>query len=101
MHSILLILSTILTPISTNHSAPSGPKTINWPSFRGSNACGIAEGVRTPSAWNVEKKQNVLWKTAIAGLGHSGPIVWENRVFVTSAVSMDKKAKLKVGLYGD
>jgi outer membrane protein assembly factor BamB len=49
----------------------------------------------------VEKKENVLWKTPIPGLGHSCPVVWGNKIFLTSAISVAKKAPLKVGLYGD
>jgi len=79
---------------------PAGAQT-NWPSFRGVNAGGIAKGSTTPTIWNVEKSENVLWKREIPGLGHSSPIIWENRLFVTSAVNERKAAPLKVGLYGD
>ena len=73
----------------------------NWPQFRGPNASGIAEGSSPPVKWNVEEKQNVAWKTPIPGLGHSSPIVWEDRIFVTSAISGKQNPELKVGLYGD
>src|SRR6185295_16847240 len=59
----------------------------NWPSFRGPNASGIADGQSLPSSWNAEKSVNILWKTPIPGLGHSSPVVWDDRVFVTTAVS--------------
>jgi outer membrane protein assembly factor BamB len=49
----------------------------------------------------VEEARNLQWKTPIPGLGHSSPIVWGNRVFVTSAISGLEKPELKVGLYGD
>ena len=71
----------------------------NWPSFRGSNAVGIATGI-TAENWNVERSENIVWKTAVPGLGHSSPIIWGNRLFVTSAVNEHKTAPLKVGLYG-
>src|SRR6185295_14509920 len=73
----------------------------NWPSFRGANAQGIAKGVTTLTTWNVEKSENILWKSAIPGLGHSSPIIWGDRLFVTSAINESKIAPLKVGLYGD
>jgi outer membrane protein assembly factor BamB len=73
----------------------------NWPSFRGNLACGIADGPVTVMTWNVEKSENILWKTPIPGLGHSSPIVWGDRLFVTTAVNESRKAPLKVGLYGD
>jgi outer membrane protein assembly factor BamB len=73
----------------------------DWPSFRGSNACGTAIGTATATVWNIEKRENILWKTPIPGLGHSSPIIWKNRLFVTTAINQAKTAPLKVGLYGE
>jgi outer membrane protein assembly factor BamB len=74
----------------------------NWPSFRGQGASGIAGGtLATPTHWKLEAPENVLWKTLIPGLGHSSPILWGDRLFVTTAVNQKKTAPLKVGLYGD
>jgi len=67
----------------------------NWPSFRGPNASGVAEGTNPPISWDLEKTQNVLWKTNIPGLSHSSPIVWGNQVFVITAVSSDANASFK------
>ena len=61
----------------------------NWPSFRGPNASGVADGTRPPTTWDVEKSQNVIWKAAIPGLSHASPIVWGNRIFVITAISSD------------
>ena len=69
----------------------------NWPSFRGPGARGIGQG-QTPFNWNVETGENVLWKVPISGLAHSSPVVWGDRIFLTSAVGGDPN--LKVGLYG-
>jgi outer membrane protein assembly factor BamB len=74
---------------------------VDWPSFRGIRAAGVADGYPTATAWNVPKGQGVRWKTAVAGLGHSSPIVWGNRVCVTTAVSGKPDAGLRTGLYGD
>jgi len=79
---LLSILS--LYPITT--------RAQNWPSFRGPNASGVAEGTNPPTTWDLEKTQNVLWKTDIPGLSHAGPIVWGNQVFVITAVSSDARA---------
>ncbi len=73
----------------------------NWLSFRGPLAWGISTNAPTVATWNVEKSENILWKTPIPGLGHSSPIIWGDRLFVTSAVNQSKSAPLKVGLYGD
>ncbi|MBI4875315.1 MAG: PQQ-like beta-propeller repeat protein [Acidobacteria bacterium] len=72
----------------------------NWPQFRGAMAAGLGDGT-PPAGWDGESGKNVLWKTAIPGLGHSSPVIWEERIFVTSAVPASGGAALKVGLYGD
>jgi outer membrane protein assembly factor BamB len=72
----------------------------NWPSFRGPSASGVADGQFPPATWDVEKASPRLWKTPLPGLGHSCPVVWGNRVFVTTAVSSDPKSEFKPGLYG-
>jgi outer membrane protein assembly factor BamB len=81
-------------------SFPAAAQT-NWPCFRGANAGGIAKGATTATVWNAEKSENILWKQSVPGLGHSSPIIWGDRLFVTTAVNQHKAAPLKVGLYGD
>jgi outer membrane protein assembly factor BamB len=80
--------------------APSSPAG-SWPSFRGPGATGTNGTHNLPDRWNGTRGENILWRTAIPGLGHSSPIVWGQRVFVTSAVSSRGKATFKPGLYGD
>jgi outer membrane protein assembly factor BamB len=77
------------------------PGNGSWPSFRGPQASGIAERQNLPDKWDVKTGENILWRTPIPGLAHSSPIVWGDRVFVTSAVSTDPKATFRPGLYGD
>ncbi len=72
----------------------------NWPQFRGSFAKGIADGANPPSMFDVAKGTNLAWKTPIPGLAHSSPIIWGDRVFITTAISSDPKA-FRHGLYGD
>lgn len=74
---------------------------IDWPSFRGLHASGVADGFVTPETWDVESSKGVAWKTPIPGLGHSSPVIWKDRVCVTTAISGKADAELKVGLYGD
>jgi len=72
----------------------------NWPSLRGAQGKGIAEGFATPVKWDIEKSENVLWKVPIAGLAHSSPIIWGDRIFVVTAVYSKGEQSLRVGLYG-
>jgi outer membrane protein assembly factor BamB len=69
----------------------------NWPSFRGRNATGIEDGKRLLSNWNVEKQEQILWKTPIPGLAHSSPIIWNDRIFVTTAIASDQNRTMQIG----
>jgi outer membrane protein assembly factor BamB len=81
--------------------AKAGDGAGSWPSFRGPRASGIAEKQGLPDTWNVQTGKNVLWRTPIPGLAHSSPIVWGDRIFVTSAISSRPDATFRRGLYGD
>ena len=56
----------------------------NWPQWRGPSADGISEEKGLPLEWGPE--HNILWKSALPGLGSSTPIIWNDYVFVTSQV---------------
>lgn len=56
----------------------------NWPQWRGPDGSGVSTEKNLPGAWSPAK--NIKWKTAIAGRGHSSPIVWGNKIFLTTAV---------------
>ena len=55
-----------------------------WPHWRGPTGNGVAPKADPPTRWGEGK--NVRWKLALPGLGHSTPVVWRDRVFVTAAV---------------
>jgi outer membrane protein assembly factor BamB len=73
----------------------------SWPSFRGPQASGIAEQQNLPDKWNGKSGENILWRTQVPGLAHSSPVVWGQKLFITSAVSSDPNATFRPGLYGD
>ena len=77
------------------------PSKGTWPSFRGPEASGIADGQNLPDRWDTKTGENILWRTPVPGLAHSSPLVWGNRIFVTTALSSDAKATFRPGLYGD
>ena len=56
----------------------------NWPQWRGPDGSGISNEKNLPAEWTPTK--NIKWKTPIAGRGHSSPIVWGNKIFLTSAI---------------
>lgn len=92
----LLALGLLPTLVAAQEQAEG----VHWPSFRGPRASGVAEGFDTPVRWDVADGDGVLWKTPIPGLGHSSPVVWGDRVFVTTAISEGDNS-VKAGLYGD
>jgi outer membrane protein assembly factor BamB len=56
----------------------------NWAQWRGPGGQGVSDETALPIRWSAT--ENVRWKTAIPGLGHSSPIVWGDRVFLTTAI---------------
>jgi outer membrane protein assembly factor BamB len=54
----------------------------NWPQWRGPAGTGASTETRVPESWSDTK--NIKWKTRLGGVGVSSPIVWGERVFVTS-----------------
>ena len=56
----------------------------SWPAWRGADGSGIAKDAAPPTTWS--ETENVRWKVRLPGKGHSTPIVWGNRVFVTAAI---------------
>ena len=76
-------------------------KALNWPSFRGPQASGVADGQFPPVKWDAESGKNIKWKVELPGFAHASPVIWEDRIFITTSVSSDTSAELRVGLYGD
>lgn len=72
----------------------------NWPQFRGPQSSGVSAG-ETPESWDVESGKSIRWKAPVPGLAHASPIIWGNRLYLTTAVRPGAKAELKIGLYGE
>jgi outer membrane protein assembly factor BamB len=73
----------------------------NWPGFRGPGARGVAENANLPVSWNVEAGTNIAWKTTIPGLGLSSPVVWDDLIFLTTAVSSNPAMVFESKLKGE
>jgi outer membrane protein assembly factor BamB len=82
------IALTFIVGISLTFAALSFPvgnaSAGNWPQWRGPDGSGISNEKNLPSEWSPTR--NIKWKTAIDGRAHSSPIVWGNRVFITTAI---------------
>jgi outer membrane protein assembly factor BamB len=68
-----------------------------WPQFRGTNAGVVDDDPALPERWS--ETENVAWKVAIPGLGWSSPVVWDDHVFVTTAISDGEEPPPQKGLF--
>lgn len=97
---LLLIPGAFLLPRLTLRAAEG-----DWPAFRGPGASGVQDGFELPVRWNADRSTGpvagIRWRTPIPGLGHSSPIIWNDRVFVATAVRESGEAPLRLGLFGD
>lgn len=58
----------------------------DWPQWRGPTGYGVSAAKGLPLTWDGKSGENVLWKVSLAGTtGHSSPIVWGDKVFITTA----------------
>jgi outer membrane protein assembly factor BamB len=63
-------------------------KLNNWHHWRGPEASGVSKTATPPITWG--EGQNIRWKVAIDGNGSSTPIIWENKVFLLTAIDTGK-----------
>src|SRR6516165_882746 len=64
----------------------------DWPGWRGPRGDGTSLETKVPLRWS--STENIRWKTPIPGKGHSSPIVWGDRVFVTTCLEKEKQRLL-------
>jgi outer membrane protein assembly factor BamB len=73
--------------------------TDQWPQFRGLHAGAVPDDPRLPDTWS--ERENIAWKTPVPGLGWSSPVVWDNHIFITSAISEGREKDPVPGLYDE
>jgi outer membrane protein assembly factor BamB len=64
----------------------------NWPGFRGPTRQGVSAETKVPTSWSAT--DSIVWKTPIDGQSWSSPIVWGDRVFVTTATEEGQSFRL-------
>lgn len=84
---LLLLISCLLgLPEPVLGQSPSG----NWPKWRGPNETGANHSANPPTKWS--EQQNIRWKIKLPGNGSSTPIVWQDKIFLLTAISVEKDA---------
>lgn len=100
MHPIgLLPLLLLLLAAGPSVADDGSTDTPNWPGFRGPEGSGVASGDGLPVAWS--ETESVLWSTEVPGRGWSSPVVWGDRVFLTTAVSEGELKQPSTGIFGN
>lgn len=92
---LLILFSFIFT--SCKQAVDPGQQ---WSMYRGNSISGVMDNANLPETWNLKTGENIAWKTEIPGLAHSCPIVWGNKVFVTTAVNTATQEDIQTGIYG-
>lgn len=93
-HKMLATLITLLVTIAFFSSTAFADP--NWPQWRGPDGQGVSTETGLPDDWSATK--NVKWKTPIEGRGHSSPIVWGKKIFLTTALDGKQVAGRKPGV---
>ena len=92
-----LFLYTVAALFAGGHPLAAQTTDTHWPQFRGPGARGVAANPNLPERWSAT--ENVAWKAEIPGRAWSSPVVWGDRVFLTTAVSPEEVETVKKGLY--
>lgn len=99
MKTSLVLLASLFCFFGISYAQETEPSK-QWAMYRGNYASGVMDNANLPAKWNVKTGENIAWKSDIPGLAHSCPIVWGDKVFVTSAVSHEDHGDIKTGIYG-
>lgn len=96
----LSVLGAVALPATFGLAAQAARGADDWPQWRGPNADGVADGENLPIHWS--RTRNVHWSVKLPGWGTSSPVVYEDRVFVTSEVEQgDGKSLLTLCFHRD
>ena len=69
--------------------------------YRGPYASGVLDNASIPTSFDMKSGTNIKWTLDLPGLGLSSPVIWGDKLFITTAISSDDKLGLKTGIYGD
>ena len=85
----------VFAAVTVAASAPND----NWPQWRGPLQNGVAPAANPPTTWS--ETNNVKWKVKIPGNGQATPIIWDDRIFIQTAIPTGKKVEAKPAEAGE
>ena len=89
MKKTMMLLGMLVCLVVTAAAQSNSAAQANWAQWRGPDANGMARG-DAPTTWSETK--NIKWQAAIPGRGHSTPVIWGNRIFLTTAIAAKPEA---------
>ena len=89
---LLLFCAVTLSSQTVRMLEAEGEARKYWPQWRGPSGQGLVEGSGFPDTWS--DKENVRWKVEVPGRGNSSPIVWRDRIFLTTAHDGERRTVL-------
>jgi outer membrane protein assembly factor BamB len=87
MNTRIALVSLLALAVSRSPMFGASPDQ-NWPQWRGPTATGVAPKADPPTSWSEDS--NVKWKLKLPGYGTSTPIIWENQIFIQTAIAANK-----------
>ena len=81
LFAVAIVIVLVRPPHTTSPARAAADP--GWPQWRGPGGAGIASGTY-PERWSPTER--IAWKTRMAGRGHSSPVVWGNRIFLTTSI---------------
>ena len=90
----------IIFSLSLNIVGQINPER-QWSGYRGYMSSGVLDNANLPESFDFTKMINVRWKVQIPGLGLSSPVIWGDKLFISTAVSKSDNQGIKTGIYGD
>jgi outer membrane protein assembly factor BamB len=87
---ILVLATCVVFTVNTPCAEGSG-----WPTWRGPKMTGLAENADPPVTFGEE--ENLRWKVAVPGRGHSTPVIWDDRLFLLTAIPQDDEPAAEAG----
>ena len=94
----VVALSILTLPLVGQDTGLSDTQTTGWPQWRGPLATGVSPTADPPTEWSETK--NVRWKVELTGHGSASPIVWDDHIFILSAIPAGVGSEGGPGLFG-
>jgi outer membrane protein assembly factor BamB len=91
IYALAMFIAFTLKTTADNHATKAEQTTNfekNWHYWRGPHATGVAVNANPPTTWS--ETENIRWKVRIPGMGHATPIVWEDKIYIQTAIKGEK-----------